>query len=37
MNFLQYKDFDDFLLKTGMAPEEARKFLFSECEKRGII
>jgi len=37
MNFLDYQDFNDFVMKTGMTPEEAKEYLLSECKTRGLF
>ena len=37
MNFLDFKDFNDMVLKTGMTPEKAREYLLAECKTRGLI
>jgi len=37
MNFLDFKDFNDFVIKTGMEPEKAREYLLSECRTRRLL
>jgi len=37
MNWTDYQDFRDFVLKTGMTPENARQYLLDECKRRGLI
>jgi hypothetical protein len=37
MNWLDYKDYNDFLNKTGLTPKEAREYLLTECKTRGLL
>lgn len=37
IDFTIFKDFQDFIKKTGMQEEEARNFLLNECKKKGIL
>lgn len=37
MNWMQYKDFDDFVNKTKLTPDEARNYLLTEAKRRGLL
>ena len=37
MDFSQFKDINDFYVKTGMSRNEAFLFLLQECKRRRIL